>query len=121
MFSKERATGKIAHLGRILVGTKNAIALSFPAVFSKARGRGYLQGLALTSRAAAFVRDLRRLIVEHGALLEIMSGAGCRSQGLPYSFPAIRVAPPLIADRDDLEAICESIRAGTQAFVESRK
>ena len=108
-------------LGECFSEQLDAIALSFPEVFSEARGRGYLQGLALTSRAAAFVRDLRLSILEHGTLVEIMSGAGRRSQGLPYSFPAIRIAPPLIADRDDIEAICQSIRAGAQAFVEGRK
>ena len=108
-------------LGELLSEQLKTIVLSFPTVFSQARGRGFLQGLALTSRAAAFVRDLRLSILEQGALVEIMSGAGRRSQGLPYSFPAIRVAPPLIADRDDLETICESIRAGAQAFVEDRK
>lgn len=107
-------------LGELLSERLKAIVLSFPTVFSQARGQGYLQGLALTSKAAAHVRDLRLSILENGALIEIMSGAGRRSHGLPYSFPAIRIAPPLIADRDDIEVICESIHAGTQAFVEGR-
>ena len=86
-------------LGELLTERLKTIVLDFPKVFSQARGRAYLQGLALTSQAAAFVRDLRLSILEHGALIEIMSGAGRRSHGLPYSFPAIRIAPPLIADR----------------------
>jgi acetylornithine/N-succinyldiaminopimelate aminotransferase len=104
-------------LGEKLAEQLGALVRTFPRVFSHARGRGYLHGLELRKEAAAFARDLRLSILEHGALVEIMSGAGLRSHGLPYSFPAIRVAPPLIADDADINTITSSIWAGVQAFV----
>jgi len=104
-------------VGERLAEQLGELARTFPRVFSHARGQGYLHGLELRKEAAAFARDLRLSILEHGALVEIMSGAGLRSHGLPYSFPAIRVAPPLIAGDDDINAITKSISAGVQAFV----
>ncbi len=108
-------------LGERLTEQMSALVRAFPKVFSHARGQGYLQGLELTKEAAAFARDLRLSILEHGALVEIMSGAGLRSHGLPYSFPAIRVAPPLIADHDDITKICKCLWDGVQAFVNEAK
>ena len=108
-------------LGKRLAEQLSSIVGMFPRVFSHARGQGYLHGLELKKEAAPFARDLRLSILEHGALVEIMSGAGIRSHGLPYSFPAIRVAPPLIADDDDINTISNSIRAGVQAFVNEAK
>jgi acetylornithine/N-succinyldiaminopimelate aminotransferase len=104
-------------LGEKLAEQLSALVRAFPRVFSHARGQGYLHGLELRKEAAAFARDLRLSIFEHGALVEIMSGAGLRSHDLPYSFPAIRVAPPLIADEEDINTIARSIWAGVQAFV----
>jgi acetylornithine/N-succinyldiaminopimelate aminotransferase len=104
-------------LGEKLAEQLSALVRTFPKIFSQGRGQGYLYGLELRKEAAAFARDLRLSIFEHGALVEIMSGAGLRSHGLPYSFPAIRVAPPLIADEDDINTITKSIWAGVQAFV----
>ena len=103
-------------LGERLGEQLRALVQAFPKVFGRSRGQGYLHGLELTREAAAFARDIRLSILEHGALVEIMSGAGLRSHGLPYSFPAIRVAPPLIADADDINQIARSIWAGVQAF-----
>jgi len=103
-------------LGERLGEQLRALVRAFPKVFGRSRGQGYLHGLELTREAAAFARDIRLSILEHGALVEIMSGAGLRSHSLPYSFPAIRVAPPLIADADDINQIARSIWAGVQAF-----
>jgi acetylornithine/N-succinyldiaminopimelate aminotransferase len=105
-------------LGERLAEQLRTLARAFPKIFGATRGQGYLHGLELTKAATPFARDLRLSILEHGALVEIMSGAGIRSHGLPYSFPAIRVAPPLIADEDDLNTICKSLWAGVQAFVD---
>jgi acetylornithine/N-succinyldiaminopimelate aminotransferase len=105
-------------LGQELAEHLSALVREFPKVFSRTRGQGYLHGLELTKEASPFARDLRISILEHGALVEIMSGAGLRSHGLPYSFPAVRVAPPLIADENDINTISRSIRAGVQAFVD---
>jgi acetylornithine/N-succinyldiaminopimelate aminotransferase len=118
---KQGLLARSRKLGERLAEHMNALVRAFPRVFSHARGQGYLYGLELTKRAAAFARDLRLSILEHGALVEIMSGAGLRSHGLPYSFPAIRVAPPLIADDDDINKIGKSIWAGVQAFVDKPK
>jgi acetylornithine/N-succinyldiaminopimelate aminotransferase len=108
-------------VGEQLADELRALVRRFPRVFSHARGLGYLHGLELRKDAAAFARDLRLSILEHGALVEIMSGAGLRSHGLPYSFPAIRVAPPLIADDHDVQTITKSIWAGVEAFVSEAK
>lgn len=104
-------------LGERLAEQLRALVRAFPKIFSHARGQGYLHGLELTNGAAAFARDIRLSILEHGALVEIMSGAGLRSHSRPYSYPAIRVAPPLIADEDDINVIVKCIWAGVQAFV----
>lgn len=103
-------------LGKLLGEHLNAVVRSFPRIFREARGQGYLHGLELTNEATSFARTLRLSILAHGAYVELMSGAGRRSHGLPYSHPAIRVAPPLIADEDDLKAIVKSIQGGVQAF-----
>jgi acetylornithine/N-succinyldiaminopimelate aminotransferase len=103
-------------LGERLAEHLSALVRAFPKIFSHARGQGYLHGVELTRTAAPFARDLRLSILEHGALVEIMSGAGIRSHGLPYSYPTIRVAPPLIADVDDIDKISKSLWAGVQAF-----
>jgi acetylornithine/N-succinyldiaminopimelate aminotransferase len=103
-------------LGERLAEHLSALVRAFPKIFSRARGQGYLHGVELTRTAAPFARDLRLSILEHGALVEIMSGAGIRSHGLPYSYPTIRVAPPLIADVDDIDKISKSLWAGVQAF-----
>ena len=108
-------------LGARLGEQLSALVAAFPRVFSHARGQGYLHGLELTREAAPFARDLRISILEHGTLVEIMSGAGLRSHSLPYSFPAIRVAPPLIADDNDINKIIRSMWAGVQAFVDAAK
>lgn len=117
----QRLLQKSRVLGEELAAHLRVLVRTFPKVFSRTRGRGYLHGLELTKEASPFARDLRISILEHGALVEIMSGAGLRSHGLPYSFPAVRVAPPLIADENDINTISESIRAGVQAFVDEAR
>lgn len=114
---KQRLLERSRALGALMAERLSALAQAFPKIFSHARGRGYLHGLELTKAVMPFARDLRLSILEHGALVELMSGAGIRSHGLPYSYPAIRVAPPLIADEDDIQSIVKSIWAGVQAFV----
>lgn len=114
---KQRLLERSRILGEHLAEQLSALARAFPKIFSHARGRGYLHGLELTKAAAPFARDLRLSILENGAIVEIMSGAGIHSHGLPYSYPAIRVAPPLIADEDDIHMIVKSIWSGVQAFV----
>lgn len=114
---KQRLLERSRALGAFLAEQLSALVQAFPKVFTHARGRGFLHGLVLTKAATPFARDLRLSILEHGALIELMSGAGIRSHGLPFSYPAIRVAPPLIADEDDLRVIIKSMWAGVQGFV----
>lgn len=114
---KQRLLERSRILGDLLAERLSALVQAFPKIFSHARGRGYLHGLELTKAAVPFARDLRLSILEHGAIVEIMSGAGIHSHRLPYSYPALRVAPPLIADEDDIGAILKSIWTGVQAFV----
>ncbi|WP_338867790.1 aminotransferase class III-fold pyridoxal phosphate-dependent enzyme [Myxococcus stipitatus] len=92
---------------------------SFPELFLEVRGLGYMNGIELTERASVGLTPLRRRLIEAGVFVEFMAGAGRRSHGLRYMFPAMRIAPPLIAGEDDLRRIVERIREGTRRFVEA--
>lgn len=92
---------------------------SFPELFLEVRGLGYMNGIELTERASVGLTPLRRRLIEVGVFVEFMAGAGRRSHGLRYMFPAMRIAPPLIAGEDDLRRIVERIREGTRRFVEA--
>ncbi len=92
---------------------------AFPELFLEVRGLGYMNGIELTERAAGALSRLRHHLFESGVFVEFMAGAGRRSHGLRYMFPAMRIAPPLIAGEDDLKHIVERIREGTRRFVEA--
>jgi len=92
-----------------------------PDVFREVRGLGYLNGIELTEHASVAVPRFRALLIENGVFAEFMAGAGRRSCGHRYLFPALRIAPPLIADRDDLGVIVEGICAATATFQEELK
>jgi ornithine--oxo-acid transaminase len=93
------------------------LAADFPAVFSEARGQGFLCGIEVTEAATvAGLSRLRTLLIEHGVYAELMAGAGRRSGGLRFAFPCLRIAPPLIATQDELEEITERLRRGVEAF-----
>lgn len=91
---------------------------AFPEVYREVRGLGLLNGIEVTERASEAVQGLRTSLIENGVYVEFMAGAGRRSRGGRYSFPAMRVAPPLIASSDDIVKIVQSIRAGTEAFLQ---
>lgn len=92
---------------------------AFPELFLEVRGLGYMNGIELTERAAGALSRLRHHLLESGVFVEFMAGAGRRSHGLRYMFPAMRIAPPLIASEDDLKHIVDRIREGTRRFVEA--
>jgi ornithine--oxo-acid transaminase len=106
-------------LGHQLRRLLRQLAAEFPHVYSDVRGVGLLNGVEVTEQVAGSVPALRRSLIEHGVYLEVMAGAGRRSHGLPYVFPALRVAPPLIITQDDVVSIVGAMRAGTRAFLES--
>ncbi|WP_207400953.1 aminotransferase class III-fold pyridoxal phosphate-dependent enzyme [Actinomadura roseirufa] len=88
----------------------------FPELYREHRGIGVLHGLELTETAAEHVEALRRQVILAGTYVEFMGGAGRRSHGLPYVYPTMRVAPPLVTRRDELERLVAGIRAGSAAF-----
>ena len=91
---------------------------AFPELFQEVRGLGYMNGIELTERAAGGLSKLRTRLLESGIFVEFMAGAGRRSQGLRYLFPAMRIAPPLIAGEEDLKEIVARIQQGTRRFME---
>ncbi|RYZ40422.1 MAG: aminotransferase class III-fold pyridoxal phosphate-dependent enzyme [Myxococcaceae bacterium] len=95
------------------------VAQAFPEVFQDVRGLGYMNGLELTEKAAGSLGRLRNRLLDAGIFVEFMAGAGRRSRGLRYLFPAMRIAPPLIAGEADLQEMVARIQRGVRTFVES--
>ncbi|MBN1203852.1 MAG: aminotransferase class III-fold pyridoxal phosphate-dependent enzyme [Myxococcaceae bacterium] len=95
---------------------RREVVEAFPKLFQEVRGLGYMNGVELSEQAAEGLPKLRRHLLEAGVYVEFMAGAGRRSHGLRYSYPAMRIAPPLIADHADLREVVERIRRGAQAF-----
>ncbi|MET0493579.1 MAG: aminotransferase class III-fold pyridoxal phosphate-dependent enzyme [Actinoplanes sp.] len=108
----ERSAAVGAHLGRLL---RDRVVAEFPGLYREARGVGLLHGIELTDHAAARLRELRTAMIRHGVYVEFMSGAGRRSHGLRYLNATMRVAPPLVATLDDVEAIVARLAAGSAA------
>lgn len=97
---------------------RQEVAEVYPQLFGEVRGLGFLNGVELTALAAESLGLLRERLLEAGVYVEFMAGAGRRSGGLRYLHPAMRVAPPLIASREELSTVVASIRQGAQKFVE---
>ncbi|RKH29407.1 aminotransferase class III-fold pyridoxal phosphate-dependent enzyme [Corallococcus praedator] len=95
------------------------VAQPFPEVFQEVRGLGYMNGLELTEKASGNLGRLRTRLLDSGIFVEFMAGAGRRSRGLRYLFPAMRIAPPLIAGEADLQEMVARIQRGVRTFVES--
>ena len=108
-----------ATLGEELRGRlERDVVAAFPESFREARGAGFIHGLELTERAAENLPRLRARLIEAGVYVEFMAGAGRRSHGLRYLFPAMRIAPPLVAGEAEVREIVERIRRGVRAFQE---
>ncbi|WP_242910581.1 aminotransferase class III-fold pyridoxal phosphate-dependent enzyme [Actinomadura terrae] len=101
---------------RLRVLLEKEVVEPFPDIYSEVRGSGLMQGVELTEPAAARLPALRESLVRSGVYVEFMAGAGRRSHRLPYIYPTMRVAPPLITDEDHVERIARCIREGTWAF-----
>jgi acetylornithine/N-succinyldiaminopimelate aminotransferase len=106
-------------LGGYLQSSLNELVEEFPTILREARGLDYLHGIEVCEKVAGMLTQLRCCLLEAGVYVEFMAGAGRRSHGLPYVFPAMRIAPPLIAERRDLEAIVQTIRVGLQMFLKA--
>ncbi|NVJ18961.1 aminotransferase class III-fold pyridoxal phosphate-dependent enzyme [Myxococcus sp. AM010] len=118
--SEERLVERAGALGTELrERLRRDVVEAFPELFLEVRGLGYMNGIELTERAAGSLARLRHRLLEAGVFVEFMAGAGKRSHGLRYLFPAMRIAPPLIAGEDDLRRIVERIQEGTRRFVEA--
>jgi acetylornithine/N-succinyldiaminopimelate aminotransferase len=104
--------------GRLTALLRSRLLEAYPEVYRGLRGTGFLQGLELTEHAAGRLRELRTHVIRSGCYVEFMAGAGHRTHGLPYVFPTMRVAPPLIVEAGELEELVAAIGAGTAAFLE---
>jgi acetylornithine/N-succinyldiaminopimelate aminotransferase len=111
----ERSAEVGAHLGRLL---RERVVAQFPDLYQETRGVGLLHGVELQDSAAGRITELRTSMIRSGVYVEFMSGAGRRSRGLRYLYPTMRVAPPLVATADDVEAIVERLVAGSRALQE---
>ncbi|WP_408891109.1 aminotransferase class III-fold pyridoxal phosphate-dependent enzyme [Myxococcus faecalis] len=118
--AEERLIERAGTLGtQLRERLRRDVVEAFPALFLEVRGQGYMNGVELTERASHGLSRLRQCLLEAGVFVEFMAGAGRRSHGLRYLFPAMRVAPPLIANDEDLRRIVERIREGARRFVEA--
>lgn len=90
----------------------------FPTVFREVRGCGFLIGLELTGMAAPLVEELRRELIESGVYVEVMAGAGRRTDQSRYIYPTLRIAPPLAISNKNLDTMARSLVIGTKKFVE---
>jgi acetylornithine/N-succinyldiaminopimelate aminotransferase len=116
---EERLVERTAPLGEELRNRlRRDVVEAFPALFREVRGLGYMNGIELTENAAGSLTQLRNRLIESGIFVEFMAGAGRRSHGLRYLFPAMRIAPPLIAGEADLRELVERIQRGVRKFVE---
>ncbi|MFD1544098.1 aminotransferase class III-fold pyridoxal phosphate-dependent enzyme [Nonomuraea guangzhouensis] len=118
LIEEEKLLERSAELGAQLTELLGREVLDrFPGTYRGLRGTGLLQGLELTEDAADRLRDLRSHIIRAGCYVEFMAGAGRRSHGLPYVFPTMRVAPPLVTSPADLEELVAAIQRGTARFL----
>ncbi|MGV9306214.1 aminotransferase class III-fold pyridoxal phosphate-dependent enzyme [Nonomuraea sp. NPDC004354] len=90
---------------------------AFPAVYREARGVGVLHGVELTEPASARMAGLREHVIRAGVYVEFMAGAGRRTGGQRYLFPAMRIAPPLITSPAEIDEMVDRIVAGSRTFV----
>jgi acetylornithine/N-succinyldiaminopimelate aminotransferase len=107
-------------LGADLREQLQEVVSEFPHLFTEVRGQGFLNGIELTERSANQLSRLRKLLIENGVYTEFMAGAGRRSHGLRYVFPALRLTPPLIANSADLGQIVRSIRLAARQLRDQR-
>lgn len=112
LVSRSAGTGEV--LGALL---RERLLAGFPELYADVRGLGHMYGVELTEWAADRLGRLREGLIRAGAYVEFMSGAGRRSHGLRYVYPTMRVAPPLVATKDDIEAIVDRLVAGSAALV----
>jgi acetylornithine/N-succinyldiaminopimelate aminotransferase len=112
LFDHAAALGE--HLGQSL---QDELVGAFPAVFHEARGIGVLHGVELTEAAASRLALLREHVIRAGVFVEFMAGAGRRTHGRRYLFPAMRFAPALITTADDADEIVRRVAEGTRAFL----
>ncbi len=98
---------------------QTVLVRGFPEVYAEHRGLGVLHGLELTETAASHVDALRTALLRAGVYVEFMAGAGKRSRGLRYLHPAMRIAPPLVTDAEQVDRIVDRLARGTRAFLDS--
>jgi acetylornithine/N-succinyldiaminopimelate aminotransferase len=114
---RNRLVERSADLGGYLAKKLDAgLVQRFPDVFSRRRGVGVLHGVELTDPAAVRLDELRVELIRAGVYVEFMAGAGKRSGGLRYIHPTMRIAPPLVTTRGQVDEIVDRIAAGTRTF-----
>lgn len=114
---KEGLLERSAQIGEELrANLRKHLLEPYPKLFKEVRGLGYINGIETSEHLAPHIGTLRKCMIESGVYVEVMAGAGRRSRQLPYIFPTLRFAPPLIADRDDCEAIVQRAAEGVARF-----
>ncbi|MFJ6573333.1 aminotransferase class III-fold pyridoxal phosphate-dependent enzyme [Streptomyces sp. NPDC091292] len=98
---------------------RQELVAAFPDLYKENRGVGVMHGVEVTKLAADRLNDFRETMIRHGVFVEFMAGAGRRSGGLPYVFPTMRVAPPLITTTADADVMVERLAAGSAAFLKA--
>ncbi|RPI19498.1 MAG: aminotransferase class III-fold pyridoxal phosphate-dependent enzyme [Ignavibacteriae bacterium] len=96
---------------------KAKIIDKYPHVFSEVRGKGILNGLALTEQASYHIPKLRTQLIENGIYVEFMAGAGKSAYATSYGFPVMRISPPLIITSDDIDEVIRRMDRGIQCFI----
>jgi ornithine--oxo-acid transaminase len=114
--AERRLVERAGPLGEELRAGLREVATECGDVFAEVRGVGLLNGVELTEKAAQTLPALRRRLIEAGVFVEFMAGAGRRSLGQRYLFPAMRVAPPLTITDAELRGVVEAIRDGARTF-----
>ena len=108
---REDLPGQAAEQGAHALERLNALAARIPAI-GEARGLGLMLGVELVSDrerktpAAALAREVRRYCREHGVLVGVGGSEG----------NVVRIQPPLVISRADLDEALDVIGAGIESL-----
>ncbi len=85
----------VREIGNYLTTQLHVLHKQFPNLIHEVRGRGCMQGLVLSVESAPFIPNL----LEHGVIANATAGN------------VIRFVPPFIITRNDVDELCEALRA----------
>ncbi len=97
------------------------LVVQFPSLYRCVRGMGFLNGIELMQYSSMYVDRIRNTMIECGVYLEVMSGAGKRSHGLRYLYPALRIAPALIISQEELQEAVEAMVLASKQLLQQNQ